>query len=99
MNEEAAGRLGRGLMPNFFQSTAAQVVVWMAVCAALVAVGIYVVAKVRGSLSEDEPQPHDLLTNFRDLHAQGELSDEEYRTIKAALAARLQRELKDKGDS
>jgi uncharacterized membrane protein len=84
-------------MPNFLQSTAAQVVIWLAVCAALVVVGIYVVGKVRQTLSESEPQGHDLMANFRELHSQGELSDEEYRTIKATLAARLQREIKGKG--
>ena len=92
------GSPGRGLMPNFLQSTAAQVVIWLAVCAALVAVGIFVVAKVRQTLSESEPETHELLANFRELHSQGELSDEEYRTIKAKLAARLQREIKGKGD-
>ena len=84
-------------MPNFLQSTQAQVVVWLAVCAALVVVAVYVVLKVRQTFSESEPRTHDLITNFRELHSQGELSDEEYRTIKATLAERLQREIKDKG--
>ena len=94
----AGGSHGRSLMPNFLQSTAAQVVIWLALGAALVVVGIYVVGKVRQTLSESEPQTHDLMSNFRELHSQGELSDEEYRTIKATLAARLQREIKGKGD-
>jgi uncharacterized membrane protein len=85
-------------MPNFLQSTAAQVVIWLAVCAALVVVGIYVVGKVRQTLSESEPQAHDLMANFRELHSQGELSDEEYRTIKAMLAARVQQQLKGRSD-
>jgi uncharacterized membrane protein len=85
-------------MPDFLHSAAAQVVIWMAVCAALVAVGTYVVLAVRRTLSESEAKTHDLISNFRELHSQGELSDEEYRTIKATLAARLQREIKDKGE-
>lgn len=85
-------------MPDFLHSTAAQVVIWLALCAILVVVGIYVVAKVRQTFSESEPATHDLLANFRELHTQGELSDEEYRTIKATLAARLQREIKGKGE-
>lgn len=84
-------------MPQFLNNAAAQAVIWLAVCAALVAVGIYVVLKVRQTLSESEAKTHDLLSNFRELHSEGELSDEEYRTIKATLAARLQRELKGKG--
>lgn len=85
-------------MPDFLQSTGAQVVIWLALCAILVVVGIYVVAKVRQTFSEREPATHDLLANFRELHSQGELSDEEYRTIKATLAARLQREIKGKDE-
>ncbi|HQU45666.1 MAG TPA: hypothetical protein PK867_22825 [Pirellulales bacterium] len=85
-------------MPNFLQTTAAQVVIWLAICAALVAVGFYVVVKVRQSLTERELGTHDLMTNFRELHSRGELSDDEYRTIKATLAERLQREVKDKGE-
>jgi hypothetical protein len=34
-----------------------------------------------------------LLTKFRDLHARGGLSDDEYRTIKTKLATQLQTEL------
>lgn len=85
-------------MPDFFHSTTAQVVIWLAVCAILVLVGIYLVAKVRQTFTESEPATHELLSNFRELHTQGELSDEEYRTIKATLAARLQREIKGKGE-
>jgi len=84
-------------MPDFLQNTAAQAVIWLAVCAALVAVGIYVVMKVRQTLSENEAKTHDLISNFRELHSQGDLSDEEYRTIKATLASRLQQEIKGKG--
>jgi metal-dependent amidase/aminoacylase/carboxypeptidase family protein len=54
------------------------------------------VLAVRRTLSESEAKAHDLFSNFRELHSQGELSDEEYRTIKATLAARLQREIKGK---
>jgi hypothetical protein len=94
----AGGPPGCDRMLRFLQSTGAQAVIWLAVCAALVAVGFYVVAKVRQTFSERESGTHDLMTNFRELHSQGELSDEEYRTIKATLAARLQREIKDKGE-
>jgi len=90
--------MGDLLHSAFLQSAQAQVVLWVAACAALLAVGIYVVAKVRQGFSESGPGPHNLMTNFRELHAQGELSDDEYRTIKAMLAARLQQELKDKGE-
>ena len=79
-------------------SIATQLVLWIAATAALVAVGVYIVGRVRAGLREDAAPSSDLLTNFRELHARGELSDEEYRTIKAMLSARLQEEIKDSGE-
>ena len=58
-----------------------------------IAGGIYLIARVRAGLNDKTPPASDWMTKFQELHAQGELSDEEYRTIKAMLAERLQREL------
>jgi uncharacterized membrane protein len=84
-------------MADFLMTPAAKVVLGFAVVATLVAIGIYVVGRVRSSFREDGPTTNELLTNFRELHSRGELSDGEYRTIKAMLSARLQEELKDSG--
>ncbi len=65
-----------------------------AVTAILVAGGIYVIGRVRAESQRKEPAASEWLTNFRELHAKGELSDEEFRTIKAMLSERLQHELK-----
>lgn len=59
-------------------------------------VGYYVVDKVRRWLRESGPTASDHVTNFRELHASGQLSDEEYRNIKSMLSARLQEQLKDR---
>lgn len=59
---------------------------------AFIAVGLYVVGKIRNLFRSTEAGAGDLLNNFRDLHSQGELSDEEFRTIKAKLAAKLRAE-------
>jgi uncharacterized membrane protein len=85
-------------MSELLQRTEARLAILAAAVAVLVAVGIYVVAKVRRSFTESGPSPYDLITNFRELHSQGELSDEEYRTIKAMLAARVQQQLKGRSD-
>jgi uncharacterized membrane protein len=85
-------------MSELLQRTEARLVILAAAVAVLVAVGIYVVAKVRRSFTESGPDAHELITNFRELHSQGELSDEEYRTIKAMLAARVQQQLKGRSD-
>lgn len=59
------------------------------------ALGFTVVRKLRGSADHDKHQSSELMTKFRELHARGGLSDEEYRTIKTKLAAKLQIELSD----
>ena len=84
-------------MPEFLQSTPAQIVFWIAVTAIAVATGIYAVGRVRVGMRTTETPVSDMLTNFRELHSRGELSDGEYRTIKATLSARLEQELKDSG--
>jgi hypothetical protein len=80
-------------MAEFLSSPIANVVYLLALTAGLVAVGIYVIGRVRAGLKPGEPPTSQWMTNFRELHAQGELSDEEYRTIKAVLAERFEAEL------
>jgi hypothetical protein len=80
---------------EFLSSPAASILFLVSVTATLVVVGVYVIGKVRGGLREREPKSSELLTNFQELHAQGELDDEEFRTIKAMLSAKLQQELNE----
>jgi uncharacterized membrane protein len=83
-------------MAEFLGSPLVSVVFLLALTAALVAVGAYVIGKVRAGLKREEPDASAWLSRFKDLHAQGELSDEEFQTIKSMLAKRLQHELSDK---
>ncbi len=69
-----------------------------ALVAMLIASGIYVIGRVRADVNRKEPPASEWMTNFKELHAKGELSDEEYRTIKAMLAERLHRELNEKDE-
>jgi len=69
-----------------------------AVIAGLAALGIWIVARFRGSKGSDRPVASELLSKFRDLHEQGELSDKEFRNIKTLLAEKLQRELNDNAE-
>lgn len=85
-------------MPNFLASPNALLIVYATGLVMLLAVGYYIVAKVRESFSESGPGASDLMSSFRESYSQGELSDEEYRTIKATLAARLRQELKFGGN-
>jgi hypothetical protein len=85
-------------MLEFLQTTQAQVVLWTLCGAALTAIGVYIVKRYRDRKGDDQPKASELLTNFREIHSQGGLSDEEFRTIKAQLAARMQREINDNDD-
>ncbi len=82
-------------MSPFMDHPLAQSAMLMAAILLATAFGFAVVRKLRG-LADHEGRPKsELLTKFRDLHARGGLSDEEYRTIKTKLAAQLQIELSD----
>ncbi len=81
-------------MVQFLTTPVATVVISLAVLAVLVAAGVYAIGKVREDMTGNSPGASDLISKFRDLHSQGGLSDEEYRTIKAMLAERMEKELK-----
>jgi uncharacterized membrane protein len=72
-----------------------QIVVSVVVLAVLVAVAYYIVGKTRPKPVQKERKASEWLSKCRELHSQGELSDEEFRTIKTNLAAQLQAELND----
>ena len=71
-----------------------QLVLLVAALAAILAVGYYLISKVRGSGEDSNPSVSDVLASFRDLQEQGELSDDEFRSIKTQLSSKLQQELK-----
>ena len=62
---------------------------------ALIAIVAYVVSKWRDVTVDDTKTTSELLTNFREMHSRGVLTDEEFRTIKAKLSYDIQEELKD----
>jgi uncharacterized membrane protein len=82
-------------MFEFLQSSGAQAIVWFALLALLIVIGVYLVNKVRGDATDDRQVTSELMTDFEELHDQGELSDTEYRTIKSNLSARLQQQLRE----
>ena len=82
-------------MWNVLQKPAVQATLLFAVTVTLVTLLVYVITRIRSGMTEEEGGASELLTNFREMHAKGELSDQEFRTIKTQLSARLQRELKD----
>ena len=83
-------------MSEFWQQLDFSTVVVFLLLAAGVFAGIRYLKTIRTPDTEEKIVTHDMLTNFRDLHAKGELSDEEYRTIKNTLAEQLQDEITEK---
>jgi len=65
------------------------------VLALLSGIAAWVVARFRGTAEKGGAKASETLTKFREMHSQGQLTDEEFRTIKAKLAEELRRELKD----
>ena len=61
----------------------------------LIAVGAYAVSKWRDAIDDDTSSASELLTNFREMHSRGDLTDEEFRTIKAQLSYDIREALKD----
>ena len=83
---------------EFLQTPGARIVFWLAVLAALLVFGFYLVGRVRELIRGKGPSSSELLTNFREMHGKGVLADEEFRTIKSKLAGRIQDELKGNGE-
>lgn len=81
-------------MKEFLLTSPAQAVIWGSALLVLTAVGIYVAGRFRGRNDEGHATANELLTNFRELHHQGDINDAEFRTIKNVLGVKLQRELK-----
>ena len=75
-----------------------QTTVLLAVIVVLILVALFVVRKFRSRFDKDHSRTSDMITNFRELHVRGQLSGQEYRTIKTVLATKLQDELKDNGE-
>jgi len=66
-----------------------------AAIAALAGLGALIVSRFRGSTKDEERPASQMLSKFRDLHEQGELSETEFRNIKTLLSDQIQQELKD----
>ncbi|HTU26894.1 MAG TPA: hypothetical protein VMF30_15915 [Pirellulales bacterium] len=80
-------------MVEFLATPTASIVLSLAGLASLIAIGVYLIGKVRGELTAQTDGANEHLSNFRQMHFQGGLSDEEYRTIKAVLAEPLKQEV------
>ena len=77
--------LWESLSKQWEDNLSIQLIVWGTVLAVLVVVAYFVVRKLRGLAAGNDDTPVELLTNFREMKLQGDISDKEFRTIKALL--------------
>lgn len=94
-----SGPVAEGFVERLLESKLDRLVIWVAILAAAVVVAVYVIRKVRAESVQQEPTANELMSKFREVHSQGGLSDAEFRTIKTNLAAKLQDELRDNGQT
>jgi uncharacterized membrane protein len=86
-------------MQEFLRSTPAQAVIWVAVLSIVSCIAIYVVKRIReDNEADDEATSNQMLTRFRGMHDDGEITQTEFKRIKSVLGGRLQQEL-DSNDS
>ena len=81
-------------MLEFLQSTSAQAVLWITALLVLCAIGAYVVMWFRDRSGDTRASSSELLTDFRELRDEGNISGMEFRKIKSVLGQKLQDELK-----
>jgi uncharacterized membrane protein len=82
-------------MKQLTPETIAQLALWLAVLGGLITIAVVVLGKLRGNAQQSEDTANEMLSNLQDLRQEGDISDAEYRTIKAVLGAKLQQRLKD----
>lgn len=84
-------RGGRKDLDDLFQEFAASAL-WFLGLVLLVGLGVWIIKKVRSRLADDEGSAtgdQRLLTQIADLKQQGDLTEEEYRSIKGRLVERI----------
>jgi hypothetical protein len=71
-----------------------RLVAGLAAIAILIGVGVFVMVKLRGRVNRNPSITSEVISNFREIHSQGGLSDKEFRNIKTLLADRLEGEVR-----
>ena len=80
-------------MSDFLARPITQVVLWMAALMVLMAIGYSIVRRFRDRIDEDVQDPNEWLDNFREMHAEGDISEGEFRKVKTVLDEKVQQEL------
>ena len=83
-------------MFDFLATPSAQVVLYVAALLVMLVVAFYVVQRLRDFDDEDTVSASDLMTNFQEMHEEGDINGMEYRTIKTVLNDQLKDELNER---
>jgi len=84
---------------DFLSTPTAQSILLVAVLMVMMAVSFYALRRLRDQINKDRSPTSERLTNYREMHQRGDISDAEYRTIKGLLAEELQEELSNTDDT
>ena len=71
------------VMRDFITTPTVQAGVAVLILCVLIAAGFYLVSIFRDYAANDHQGADDMLANLREMHLQGDISDEEFRTIQA----------------
>jgi uncharacterized membrane protein len=82
-------------MQEFLATPTAKAVLWVAILLVMLAVSYYLVRRFRDRRDDDRQTASELLTNFREMHHEGDISEKEFRTIKTVLGQKLHEDLED----
>jgi uncharacterized membrane protein len=82
-------------MQEFLSTPLAKAVISVAILLVILAVAYYLVRRFRDRIDDDRQTTSDWLTNFREMHHEGDISEAEFRTIKTVLGQKLQEEIRD----
>ncbi len=86
-------------MVEFLLSPTAQAILMGIILAVLIIVGFTTVRKFRNFDDDDRLTANQMLTNFRELRDEGDISDEEFRKLRTVLSEQVQQELNDNSET
>ncbi|TWU01540.1 hypothetical protein Pla100_12750 [Neorhodopirellula pilleata] len=76
-------------MSDIFTSTPVQLSLGITIIAVVIAVAFWLLRRLRDYTTQDRPEPALSLSNLEEMLRKGDISEEEYRTIKASAHARF----------
>ena len=71
------------VVPDFLTTSVYQAGFALLILCVLLVIGVYLVSIFRDYAAEDREDPHKGIANLEEMHAKGDISDEEFRTIQS----------------